>query len=277
MSVEAETVRAHVERIAESAVFAGAERMCRFLRYTVDAMLAGKAELIKEYTIGRDVFDRGAEYDTRIDPIVRVEARRLRSRLAEYYSGPGQADVIRIEYPKGSYVPTVSASPLQSAPRSFPWLVAAAGTIAIASTAFLFLRPATVKPELAPVPLQWIESGDSTLEPSAVPLAEAIDAALANEPSQFAVAWPTISREPRGESLQRFAAGVSASELVAIVVRREAGTDRVVVFLIDEPADRKRLARTYFDAALSSPEELSRLAARIAKDLSPPTGPARSN
>ena len=79
--------------------------MCRFLRFAVDRELAGRGRELKEYTLGIEVFDRDPAYDPRIDPIVRVEARRLRSKLREYYSGPGARDGIIIELPKGSYVP----------------------------------------------------------------------------------------------------------------------------------------------------------------------------
>ena len=84
--------------------------MCRFLRFVVDRELAGRGRELKEYTLGTEVFDRDPAYDPRIDPIVRVEARRLRSKLREYYSGSGATDAIVIELPKGSYVPQFRAA-----------------------------------------------------------------------------------------------------------------------------------------------------------------------
>src|SRR6185369_6765554 len=60
---------------------------------------------LKEYSLGAEVFDRGDQFDPRMDPIVRVQARNLRTRLAQYYSGPGEADPIIIELPKRTYVP----------------------------------------------------------------------------------------------------------------------------------------------------------------------------
>ena len=53
------------------------------------------------------MFDRNGDYDPRTDSIVRVEARRLRTRLEEYYSGTGQTETVRIEFPKGSYIPVI--------------------------------------------------------------------------------------------------------------------------------------------------------------------------
>ena len=86
--------------------FANADRLKRFLEFTVEMKLRGEEGQIKEFLLGQEVFDRGAGYDPRLDPIVRVEARRLRQRLAEYYSGPGQDEPLRIEFPKGSYAPS---------------------------------------------------------------------------------------------------------------------------------------------------------------------------
>jgi adenylate cyclase len=98
-------VRAQLERVLASEGFAGSGRLSRLLRYLVERTLAGEAEALKEYAVGSDVFDRGADYDPRLDSIVRVEARRLRAKLDEYYRGPGVNDPITIEVPRGSYVP----------------------------------------------------------------------------------------------------------------------------------------------------------------------------
>ena len=68
--------------------------------------IAGEGDQLKEYVIGRAVFDRGDDYDPRIDSIVRVEAGRLRSKVDEYYSGPGRGDGILIKLQRGSYAPT---------------------------------------------------------------------------------------------------------------------------------------------------------------------------
>jgi hypothetical protein len=79
--------------------------LSRFLRYVVEETMAGRSSAIKEYTLGLNVFDRGEEFNPRLDPIVRVQARNLRSRLDKYYLTQGAEDPIRIELPKGTYVP----------------------------------------------------------------------------------------------------------------------------------------------------------------------------
>src|SRR5688572_15606259 len=107
MPPSADDVRRQLDRLLASAVFANAGRMSRFLKFVVDKKLAGEGERLKEYVIGVEVFDRDASYDPRLDSIVRVEAARLRSKLAEYYSGEGRSDAVVLSLPKGGYAPIV--------------------------------------------------------------------------------------------------------------------------------------------------------------------------
>ena len=80
-----ESVRDQLERIVSSRGFVSSDRLRRFLRFVVDSALDGRQNELKEYTLGVEVFDRRPDYDPRLEPIVRVEARRLRSKLAKYY------------------------------------------------------------------------------------------------------------------------------------------------------------------------------------------------
>src|SRR5580698_6995833 len=95
-------IQAQLTKILASPIFVRSERLCRFLRLTVDRTLAGEADQIKEYLLGREVFDRDERYDPRIDSIVRVEARRLRAKLRQYYEGPGSGDLVEIDLRQGS-------------------------------------------------------------------------------------------------------------------------------------------------------------------------------
>jgi TolB-like protein len=95
-----------LNRVLRSPLFKNAERQSRFLRHIVEKHLAGDDSSLRETSIGLEVYDRPASYDPKTDPIVRVEASRLRSRLREYYDTEGAEDAIRIDIPKGSYVPT---------------------------------------------------------------------------------------------------------------------------------------------------------------------------
>ncbi|HEY3741394.1 MAG TPA: tetratricopeptide repeat protein [Bryobacteraceae bacterium] len=101
--IPAGEVRARLERILESDGFRDAGRLGPFLKYVVEAALVGRP--VKEAVLGSEVFGRAANYDSKTDPIVRVEARRLRARLEDFYQKHPQEDV-RIELPKGGYLPT---------------------------------------------------------------------------------------------------------------------------------------------------------------------------
>lgn len=79
--------------------------MTRFLRWVVEKTLDGQSAAIREYSIGLEVFDRDPSYDPKIDTIVRVEARRLRKKLEDYYAEAGMDEPVRIEIPGPGYVP----------------------------------------------------------------------------------------------------------------------------------------------------------------------------
>ena len=98
-------VRRQLERILRSNPFRRSAQMERFLTLAVERTLAGRAEELKELTLGREVFHRGPNYDPRTDSIVRVEAQRLRRKLRTYYSTAGESDPVVIALPSGSYVP----------------------------------------------------------------------------------------------------------------------------------------------------------------------------
>src|SRR5262245_27000713 len=106
-----------LDRILASDGFANADRMSAFLRYVVGRVLAGEADQVKEYVIGVEVFGRNPEFDPRLDSIVRVEARRLRTKVDEYYAGPGARDDVVIQLRRGSYAPSFELrqpAPLQT-------------------------------------------------------------------------------------------------------------------------------------------------------------------
>lgn len=98
-------VRDELGRVLASSEFAQAESLKRFLRHVVETTLDGRDAELKETILGASVFERGDDYDPRLDPIVRVQATRLRSKLRGYYHDKGAHDDVVIELPKGSYVP----------------------------------------------------------------------------------------------------------------------------------------------------------------------------
>ncbi len=98
-----ELVEQELARILSSSFFRRSERLCRFLRYSVQSTLRGETAQVKEYVVGSEVFERGASFDPRVDPVVRVEARRLRARLRDWYEQEGRNSRIVIELPTGRY------------------------------------------------------------------------------------------------------------------------------------------------------------------------------
>lgn len=105
----AAAIRVQLDRILSSAAFPAGERRRAFLRFVVEEALAGRAEKLKGVAIAIAVFGRDETFDQQVDPVVRLEARRLRRDLDSYYVAAGQADPIRISIPKGGYVPLFTA------------------------------------------------------------------------------------------------------------------------------------------------------------------------
>jgi TolB-like protein len=123
-TISEDAIRDELSRILESSIFVQSDRLGRFLRFTVEKTLAGEGEMLKEYLIGTEVYDRPSSYRPSEDSIVRGEARRLRSKLKEYYESIGKNDPLSIHYRPGSYVPTfrnqlrrVNFTATKSAPR----------------------------------------------------------------------------------------------------------------------------------------------------------------
>lgn len=103
--VPAAEIRAQLDLILRSRAFIQSHRIRRFLQFVVEESLLGQPHRLKEYLIGLEVFDRREAFDPRVDSIVRVEARRLRYKLEEYYRSEGREDGVRIVLRKGSYIP----------------------------------------------------------------------------------------------------------------------------------------------------------------------------
>jgi TolB-like protein len=100
-------IREALAKLLKSPIFAKSRRLGRFLQFTVDHVLAGKQNELKEYVIGVEVYDRRFPYDPAIDSIVRSEARRLRGKLQQYYESDGKSDTVRIIFRAGSYAPEI--------------------------------------------------------------------------------------------------------------------------------------------------------------------------
>jgi len=106
-----EAIHSQLERILQSAEFRASDKQRKFLSFVNDETLAGRSSQLKGYTIAVTVYGRPEGFDPQVDPIVRVEAGRLRRALDHYYLTAGKNDPVRIKIPKGRYVPTFSTVP----------------------------------------------------------------------------------------------------------------------------------------------------------------------
>lgn len=123
-------IRAALAQLLSSPHFAKASRMCRLLSFLIEKRLTGGLRDTAEYAIGIEVFDRQpSSYDTTTDPIVRVQAGRLRRRLQSYYEAGGAGSALIIAIPPGGYMPLIRRrEALRAAVRPVPSLCIAALT-----------------------------------------------------------------------------------------------------------------------------------------------------
>ncbi len=180
-----DAIRAQLRRITESPGFVRSERLRRFLTHCVECTLSGRLEDLKEYTIALSAFDRPKHHDPTEDPIVRVEARRLRSKLAEYYEKYGSADPITIQMPKGAYLPTFElrrpepATPTRKPPSRALYAALVAALIAAVSLLWISVNNsrASAEPVLTRITFDRALNTDPTLSPDGSLLAFASDRA----------------------------------------------------------------------------------------------------
>ncbi len=101
-------IQLQLQRILRGEGFKRSERICRFLSYVVEQTLGGRGDELKESLVAVKVYDRPPDYNPKIDPIVRNDARRLRAKLREYYQSEGSSDPVIIDIPKRKLLTRVS-------------------------------------------------------------------------------------------------------------------------------------------------------------------------
>ena len=156
--LHARAVRAQLNRILASREFSASGRSRALLRFVVEETLAGRGERIKAFAIAVEVFGRSEDFDAQGDPLVRLEAGRLRRALAQYYLTGGRDDPIEIAIAKGGYRPDFlpraadgAGSPAraveEAAPRRWRWpIAAAAACLLLAVGGWLVVRPTAPPP-----------------------------------------------------------------------------------------------------------------------------------
>ena len=192
-----ERVRAALDRVLASSTFVGSNRSSVLLKFLVDAALEGRAQNLKEYTLGAEALGRGAEFDPRVDPIARVEASRLRSRLEVYYATEGASEEIAIALPKGGYVPQFAPRPVSSAPTERPHEATAAPHAVARRAAFGLAALAIVLTVSAAY--FWFAAPPRAVDPQR-PLIQ-LDAALGAPGTLAMLVGSSVAFTPDGERL----------------------------------------------------------------------------
>ncbi len=221
-------VRAQLDRILASPEFHATDKMRDFLRFVVEEKLAGRSHRLKGYTIAVNVFGRGEDFDAANDPIVRIQAGRLRRALERYYLVGGVRDPIQIDIPKGRYIPRFSLRSETPDEQGSRLPSTAAGNTGVASG-----------PSLAVLPFENL-TGDSEQLVLTVGLTEE----LATDLTRFqdiAVITCQMAQQPPGFPTDPVEAArrVGARFILRGAVRRDAEVVKVSAQLTDTADGRQ--------------------------------------
>ena len=228
-----EEVRAQLATILDHRDFEATERTRDFLRYVVEETLAGRKHRLKGYTIAIEVFGREKDFDANTDPIVRIQAGRLRRALEHYYLVAGGGDPIRIDIPKGQYVPTFA--PQAAAPdESGGGITGPAGT-----------EPSPAGPTIAVLPPVNV-TGEAEQQFFVDGLVEEMIGELNRYRDVIAIPCRDLSPAPDGGgNLRTLGRELGARFLLGGSVRRDAATLKASAYLVDATTGRQLWSDSY--------------------------------
>jgi adenylate cyclase len=252
-------IRQQLEKILTSPRLINSPKLHNFLRFIVEKTLAGEAADIKGYTVATQVMGRKADFDPNLDPIVRIQAGRLRRALEQYYGVQGQGDAVVIEVPKGSYVPVFRTAARQGGDGR--------ATTQVRPEPVLALPPG---PSVAVMPLLNL-TGDPQQEYFTEGLAEELTGELARYQDLRVIAYQSTRRWKR-EKIDPRAAGrdLGVRFLVEGSIRKDAKTVKIDLHVVDTPNGRRVWGKQYCrelqaDSLIALQEEIARqVAARLA-------------
>jgi TolB-like protein len=246
-TAEPNAVRAEVNRVVASKGFARAVRLAGFLRFVVEQSLEGRAGELKETSIGVEVFGRPPDYDPKQDSVVRTEAGKLRTRLAEYYGGEGAGDPIVIELPKGGYAPAIRAAvtPARSS-RLKRWRLAAGFAAVLAGGVFLWrwAIPPAESPSIAVLPFVNM-TGDPENDYLSDGLTEEITDRLANTDLRVIARTSSSALRAKGYTVREIGAKLNAGTVLEGSVRKQGDRVKITAQLIRVADETHILSRTF--------------------------------
>jgi TolB-like protein len=245
------SIRATLEKILASPGFVNADRLSRFLRYTVEETLNGQTDRLKETLLGIEVFGRKPTYDPRVDAVVRTEAVKLRARMKDYYESEGRDDELVIDLPKGGYVPVfryreklseipVAATEIVPRPSGPDWRAVLAGALVIAILAISIYfttrnrTRAAGAPEAASIAVLPFEdlSPDRDQEYFCDGMTEEIIDALANIPGARVVArTSSFAFKGKQQDIREIGKKLNVATVLEGSVRKDGDRLRVTVQL----------------------------------------------
>ncbi len=230
-----EAVRAQVARILSSQAFLKAGRLRRLLGFIVEETIQGRDDRLKEYTLGLEVFGRDESFDPRLDSVVRVEMSRLRLKLEAYYGAEGRQDPIRVELPRGGYVPLMTSREQTDRPsdKRLRWpLAMAAVVVAVATAGWLVYAHFGAPAAIAVMPFRDL-TPDRGLDYLAQGLSEEVTIGLVKV-SGMRVLGRTSAAAALGVERDLSAAGrnLGVSSVLDGSIRRDGSRLRVAVELV---------------------------------------------
>jgi TolB-like protein/Tfp pilus assembly protein PilF len=278
----AEIVVAQLEKVLGSRTFSRAEGLGRLLRYLVEETVAGRSGGLKEVTVGVEALGRGSSFDPDADPIVRVQARRLRQKLEAYYRGEGLTDAIVIELPKGAYIPTFAERTAGPPSRRRVFAYAASGLATVSAGAWL-IRQGTRRAEtegasgkyrsIAVLPFKNL-SGDPAQDYFTDGLTEVLITSLSKIGSLRVLSRSSaMTYKNASKKVTQIAREVNVDTVVEGSAIRLGDRVRITVQLIDAARDGQLWAETYernlSDVLRLQSEVAQRIAAEIRVALTP--------
>jgi adenylate cyclase len=220
-------VQVHMERMLASDPFLHSERLKKLLRYLVIQILCGKTDQIKEYSIATEVFGRKDSFDPGIDPIVRVEAHRLRAKLQTYTERHSASDRLVLDLPKGAYVLRIREASPKNNP--LPWSTHMQGRISMGVLPLVDLRTNRVEADIVT---------DS--------LTEELIHSLMGEPDLLVAPWTSVAQfKNRGIGIHQIAKQLQVKMLLEGSIRQIKDRAHVRIRIIDTESGFSRRLGTY--------------------------------